>query len=250
MKRARVRRLPVVDFDDILVGILTVVDIARHFGTRIPVAAARLLEEIAQPTRRSRVSRCGRRVRARCRGAAAIAGLIGLGVGLEREWSGHTDGPGRAIRRSSHFSHAGPRWRRRRHSWRRSASRPLRRRWRSAAPHCRVTAYFVAASRPGAGVDGTTEAAALAVLMLATLAGIGWLTLAAGAGSMVVLALSEKTRLHGLVQPPRRPGAARRAAIHGLGRRRAATCCPRVRCSDRWRFDRARCGSSCCCSPD
>lgn len=49
MKRARVRRLPVVDFDDTVVGILTVVDIARHFSATDPVAAARLLEEIAQP---------------------------------------------------------------------------------------------------------------------------------------------------------------------------------------------------------
>lgn len=49
MKRARVRRLPVVDFDDTVVGMLTLVDIARHFSTTDPVAVARLLEAIAHP---------------------------------------------------------------------------------------------------------------------------------------------------------------------------------------------------------
>ena len=61
-------------------------------------------------------------------------------------------------------------------------------------------AYIMATRRIGAGIDGTTEAAALAVLALAALAGMGWLTLAAAAGSVVMLALSEKTRLHALVR--------------------------------------------------
>src|SRR4029078_6045093 len=41
---------------------------------------------------------------------------------------------------------------------------------------------------------------ALTVLALATLAGTGWVMLAAGAGSLMVLALSEKQRLHSLVR--------------------------------------------------
>ena len=41
--------------------------------------------------------------------------------------------------------------------------------------------------------------AALVVVALGAVAGTGWLTLAAGTGSVVVLALSEKNRLHGLV---------------------------------------------------
>ena len=49
MKRARVRRVPVVDFNDSVVGILTLVDIARHFSTMDPIAVAHLIEEIAQP---------------------------------------------------------------------------------------------------------------------------------------------------------------------------------------------------------
>jgi uncharacterized membrane protein (DUF4010 family) len=53
--------------------------------------------------------------------------------------------------------------------------------------------------RPAADLDGTTEVAAIAVLGLASLAGLGWLTLASSSGAIVVLALSEKRRLHHLV---------------------------------------------------
>jgi uncharacterized membrane protein (DUF4010 family) len=63
-----------------------------------------------------------------------------------------------------------------------------------------VCSYVMATRRPTSGIDGTTEAAALTVLALATLAGTGWVMLAAGAGSLMVLALSEKQRLHGLVR--------------------------------------------------
>jgi uncharacterized membrane protein (DUF4010 family) len=55
------------------------------------------------------------------------------------------------------------------------------------------------ARRPTSDVGGTTEAAAVTVIALGVLAGSGWLVLAAGAGSIVVLALSEKTRLHWFV---------------------------------------------------
>ena len=62
-----------------------------------------------------------------------------------------------------------------------------------------IVAYVMAARRPASDVGGTTEAAALAVIGLGVLSGTGWLVLAAGAGSVVVLALSEKTRLHWFV---------------------------------------------------
>ena len=128
----------------------------------------------------------------------SLAGLIGFGVGLEREWSGHTSGPdarfaglrtflmlglvggGCGLLAAMGYT-------------------TLASAFAFGGAALAVTAYYVAASRPDTGVDGTTEAAALAVLVLAALAGIGWLTLAAGAGSLMVLALSEKNRLHGLV---------------------------------------------------
>ncbi len=62
-----------------------------------------------------------------------------------------------------------------------------------------VAAYILAVRRPGTPLDGTTEEAALVVLALGVLAGVGQLALAAGTVSVVVLALVEKERLHALV---------------------------------------------------
>jgi uncharacterized membrane protein (DUF4010 family) len=129
----------------------------------------------------------------------AIAGLIGLGVGLEREWSGHTTGPDARFAGIRTFlllgllgGSAGL-----------LASEGygvLGSAFALGGAALSVAAYVMAARRPGAGVDGTTEAAALVVLVLAAIAGLGWLMLAAGTGSVVVLVLSEKNRLHGLVR--------------------------------------------------
>jgi uncharacterized membrane protein (DUF4010 family) len=58
----------------------------------------------------------------------------------------------------------------------------------------------MAVRRPGAETDGTTEAAAIAVVGLGAVAGVGWIGLAAGAGAVVVLMLREKERLHWMVR--------------------------------------------------
>jgi uncharacterized membrane protein (DUF4010 family) len=58
----------------------------------------------------------------------------------------------------------------------------------------------MAVRKPDADLDGTTEAAAATVVVLGALAGTGWLALAAGTASVIVLALSEKARLHWLVR--------------------------------------------------
>jgi uncharacterized membrane protein (DUF4010 family) len=63
-----------------------------------------------------------------------------------------------------------------------------------------ITAYGMAVRRPDVGLDGTTEAAALVVLALGVLAGIGQPGLAAGAVAVVLLALGEKERVHWLVR--------------------------------------------------
>ncbi len=129
----------------------------------------------------------------------AIAGLIGIGVGLEREWSGHTTGPDARFAGLRTFFLLG--------ILGGSAGVLAARGFQGLAIAIAVgsgllavSAYVVAARKEGAHADGTTEAAALAVVALAALAGLGWLTLAAGAGSVMVLALSEKNRLHGLVR--------------------------------------------------
>lgn len=62
-----------------------------------------------------------------------------------------------------------------------------------------VSAYVMAARRPDHDIGGTTETAALVVAALGALAGIGFLMLAVAAGSLLVLILSEKKRLHWLV---------------------------------------------------
>lgn len=127
-----------------------------------------------------------------------IAALIGLGVGLEREWSGHATGPTARFAGLRTFLLLGIVG---------GAAGLLLSLGALIAGALAiaggmalgVSAYVVAARRPQSDVDGTTEAAALAVVALGALAGSGWLTLAAGTGSVVVLALSEKTRLHWLV---------------------------------------------------
>ena len=129
----------------------------------------------------------------------AIAGMIGLAAGLEREWSGHASGPDARFAGLRTFlllgtlgGIAGSLG---------AAGQPLVAAAiaLSASALC-VVAYGMAVHRPTATTDGTTEAAALIVVALGVIAGIGWTGLAAGAGALVVLALSEKTRLHWLVR--------------------------------------------------
>ncbi len=129
----------------------------------------------------------------------SIAALIGVGVGLEREWSGHTTGPDARFAGLRTFLLLGIAG---------GAAGLMAARGAELLAAAialggvalAVGAYVLTTSRDTATVDGTTEAAALAVLALAMLAGMGWLTLAAGAGSVMVLALTEKARLHALVR--------------------------------------------------
>lgn len=129
----------------------------------------------------------------------AIAALIGLGAGLEREWSGHATGPAARFAGLRTFfllgliggiagiaAAAG--------------SPTVAAAVAAGGAALSVSAYVMAVRRTGADVEGTTEAAALAVVALGVLAGLGWIATAAGAGAVVVLMLREKERLHGFVQ--------------------------------------------------
>lgn len=129
----------------------------------------------------------------------AIASLVGLASGLEREWSGHTTGPdarfagirtffllglvGGMVGILADSSHEAV-----------AAALAV-----GAAALC-VAAYATSVRRPGAETDGTTEAAALTVIGLGVVAGTGFIGIAAGAGALVVLMLREKQRLHHLVR--------------------------------------------------
>lgn len=127
-----------------------------------------------------------------------VAALAGLAVGLEREWSGHASGPLARFAGLRTFLLIGglggiSGWL---VSMGASAAGSVLLAGGSALI---VAAYLVAARPGGHTIDGTTEVAALAVLALGTLAGLGFLELASGATAVMVLALSEKERLRSLV---------------------------------------------------
>jgi uncharacterized membrane protein (DUF4010 family) len=129
----------------------------------------------------------------------AIAALVGLGVGVEREWTIHASGRPPRFAGLRTFSmlgllggcagllmtmgHAGV------------AAATI-----AGGMALSVTAYVMSVRQAGGDPDGTTEVAALLVLALGAVAGTGLLVLAAGAGAVVVLALNEKQRLHGAVK--------------------------------------------------
>jgi uncharacterized membrane protein (DUF4010 family) len=129
-----------------------------------------------------------------------VAVLAGLAVGIEREWSGHAAGPTARFAGVRTFLLLGllaglAGW------FQNMGSVVLAGVLIGGGAALTVAAYVVSARRQeGQDVDGTTEAAALAVLGLGTAAGMGHVTLAAGATAVAVLALREKTWIHEAVR--------------------------------------------------
>lgn len=129
-----------------------------------------------------------------------MAGLVGLAVGIEREWSGHATGPDARFAGARTFllfglsgGVAGVLAER--------GYMPLAVALLLGGGALAVAAYVIVARRGGAdAADGTTEAAALAVLALGVLAGLDETRLAAATGAVVVLALREKSAIHGFVR--------------------------------------------------
>jgi uncharacterized membrane protein (DUF4010 family) len=128
----------------------------------------------------------------------AVAALVGLAVGFERERSGKTEGPDARFAGVRTFfmlgligGIAG--------TLIDAGSAALAVTLLAAGALLSVAAYVLAVRRPGTTADGTTETAALLVLALATLAGLGHRAIAAGAGSLVVAALVGKQRFHGII---------------------------------------------------
>jgi len=122
----------------------------------------------------------------------AIAALVGLAVGIEREWSGHGS-------TGSHPRFAGVRTFLLLGGIGGVAGSLLARGYAavSVALVCGAAlliaaAYWSAARSGGDAIDGTTEVAALVAVALGVLAGLGETAVAGGAGAIVVLALSEK----------------------------------------------------------
>lgn len=142
----------------------------------------------------------------------AVAGLVGLAVGIEREQSGHAIGPDPDFAGIRTFlligllgglgglfvAHD---------------ATALGVALVVAGASLTVGAYVVSARKNVKhAIDGTTEVAALVVLALGVLAGGGALRLAAGLAAIVVLTLAEKRRLHGWVE--RLDPVEMRAALH------------------------------------
>jgi uncharacterized membrane protein (DUF4010 family) len=129
----------------------------------------------------------------------AVAALVGLTVGIEREWSGHATGPGARFAGARTFLLLGglgglAGW------LMLAGGMALAAVLLAGAVLLVSTAYAIAARREPVDPDGTTEVAALVVLALGTVAGLGYLRLASASAVVVVLALSEKSRIHGFVQ--------------------------------------------------
>jgi uncharacterized membrane protein (DUF4010 family) len=142
----------------------------------------------------------------------AVAGLVGLAVGIERERSGHAVGPSRdfaGVRTFFLMGMLGGLGGLLVASEAALASMALV----AGGVLLTVGAYVVTARRDTAdAVDGTTEVAALVVLALGLLAGGGALRLTAALAALVVLALAEKELLHRWVQ--RLDPLEMRAALH------------------------------------
>jgi uncharacterized membrane protein (DUF4010 family) len=125
-----------------------------------------------------------------------IAALGGAAVGLERQWSGHAEGPAARFAGIRTFTMLGAvggvsGW-----LWTAGAAAPAA--ILLAGAVAVVAAAYVAGSRQD--VDGTTEVAALVVLAAGLLAGMGSVRPASGIIALLTLLLIEKSRLHALVQ--------------------------------------------------
>jgi uncharacterized membrane protein (DUF4010 family) len=128
-------------------------------------------------------------------GNLAVAALVGLSVGFERERSGKTTGPdGRfaGVRTFFMLGLLGGICGQLMASGNALAAVVLL----ASGGVLSVIAYLLAARRPEATSDGTTETAAILVLALAALAGMGHRAIAAGVVTLVVAALVSKQRIH------------------------------------------------------
>ena len=125
-----------------------------------------------------------------------IAALGGAAVGLERQWSGHADGPAARFAGIRTFAMLGAIGGMSGLFWRGGVTVPAAILLSGAVAV--VAAAYVTGSRHD--IDGTTEVAALVVLAAGLLAGLGSAATASGVIAILVLLLVEKSRLHSVVR--------------------------------------------------
>jgi uncharacterized membrane protein (DUF4010 family) len=123
-----------------------------------------------------------------------VATLVGLAVGVEREWSGHSDGPDGRFAGARTFAllgaiggFAG---------WFYQLGQPLLASVLMAGGVLfPIVAFFTAMRRPGTTADSTTEVVAILVVALGATAGLGNRTMASAAAAVVLVLLAEKSKL-------------------------------------------------------
>lgn len=133
--------------------------------------------------------------------AADVVGLViatlgGAAVGLERQWSGHAEGPGARFAGIRTFAMLGAiggftGW-----LWNAGVTVPAA--ILLAGAVAIVAAAYVAGSRHD--TDGTTEVVAIVVLAAGVIAGLGYVRLTSATIAITTLLLVEKSRLHALAQ--------------------------------------------------
>lgn len=132
-------------------------------------------------------------------GRLGVAALAGLAVGIEREWSGHASGPEARFAGARTFlllgslgGIAG---------WLVAGGLAILGALILAGATALTVAAYIAAARPGGpAVEGTTEVAALTVLALGTISGLGFPLVTSASVAIMVLALVEKTRIHEVIR--------------------------------------------------
>ncbi|MEQ1690283.1 MAG: MgtC/SapB family protein [Gemmatimonas sp.] len=121
-----------------------------------------------------------------------VAALVGLAVGLEREWSGHATGPDARFAGLRTFALLGAIGGF--GGWFMRLDQPV-------IAACLIggsilfviVAYAATMRRPGSTADGTTEIAAILVVAMGAAAGNGHRALASAAGALIVVLLAEKS---------------------------------------------------------
>ncbi len=128
-----------------------------------------------------------------------VSALVGLAVGIEREWSGHTTGPDGRFAGIRTFTLLGViggfgGW------FYRDGQPALAAVIVGAGVLFPMAAYAATLRRPGTTTDGTTEVAAMLVVAMGAAAALGHRTLASAAAVVCVLLLAEKSTFRNALQ--------------------------------------------------
>ena len=128
-----------------------------------------------------------------------VSALVGLAVGVEREWSGHTTGPDGRFAGIRTFTLLGViggfgGW------FFRDGQPVLAAVILGAGALFPIAAYAATLRRPGTTTDGTTEVAAILVVAMGAASALGHRSLASAAAVVCVLLLAEKSTFQSALQ--------------------------------------------------